>query len=108
MSCKQDIIPNHVEMDKNMDPILSIPLTRVHICTLHRFVRIADKLMCLSILFAWNKGSQENFQSSIEAIEKVISNVGLQEDNKKNCKYTKLLRVRGNVPSKASMGRVKA
>ena len=27
MSCKQDIIPNRDEMDKNMDPIIPIPLT---------------------------------------------------------------------------------
>ena len=79
-------------MDKNMDPILLIPLTRVHICTLHGFVRIVDKLVYLSILFAWNKRPQEIAQSSVEAIEKVLSNAGLHGGNVKICKDTKLSR----------------
>ena len=54
-SCRQYLSLNRDEMDKHMDPIFPIPLTRVHICTLHAFVRIVDKLVYLSILFAWNK-----------------------------------------------------
>jgi hypothetical protein len=108
MSFQQDIIPNQYEMDKNMDPILPIPLTRVHICTLHAFVRIVDKLVYLSILFAWNKRPQEISQKSIEAIEKVLSNVGLHGGNVKNFKDTKLFGAQGNAPYKPSMGRVKA
>jgi hypothetical protein len=108
MSCQQDNIPNQDEMDTNMDPILPRPLTREHICTLHAFVRIVDKLMYLSILFYWNKMPQEIDQKSTKAIEKVLSNVGLHGGNVKICKDTKLPRVRGNVPYKPSMGRVKA
>jgi hypothetical protein len=108
MIYQQDIIPNQDEMDKNMDPILPIPLTRVHVCTLHAFARIFDKLVYLSILFSWNKRPQEISQKSIEAIEKVISNVGLHGDNVKICKDTKSSGARGNVPSKPFMGEVKA
>ena len=107
-SCRQDLSPNRDEMDKNINPILPIPLTRVHICTLHAFVRIVDKLVYLSILFAWNKQPQEIAQNSIEAIEKVLSNAGLHGGNVKICKDTKLSRARGNIPSKPSMGEVKA
>ena len=106
-SCRQELSPNRDEMDKNMDPIFPIPLTRVHICTFHPFVRTVDKLVYLSILFAWNKRPQEIAQSSIEAIEKVLSSVGLHGDKTKICKDTKFLGAQGNVLSKASMGGVK-
>jgi hypothetical protein len=64
MSFQREIIPNRDEMDKNMGPTLHIPLTRVCVCTLHAFVRIVDKLVYLSILFSWNKRSQEIAQKS--------------------------------------------
>ena len=108
MSCRQDMPPNRENLDKNIDHILPIPLTRVHICTLHAFVRIIDKLVYLSILSAWNRSPKESAQKSIEEIEKVLSNAGLHGGNVKICKDIKLSGARGNVPCKPSMGGVKA
>ena len=39
--------------DPNWDPILAIPLIRVHICVLHALVRIIEKLVYMYIKFAW-------------------------------------------------------
>ena len=35
------------------NPILPIPLTRVHICTLHAFNHIVEKLLYLHFMFVW-------------------------------------------------------
>ena len=40
-------------VDPNWDPILAIPLIRVHICVLHALVRIIEKLVYMYIKFAW-------------------------------------------------------
>lgn len=107
MSCRQDIPLDREKLDKKFDLILPIPLTKVHIYTLHGFVRITDKSVYLSILSAWNKSPKEISKKSIEAIENVLSKAGLHGRNVKICKDTKLSGPRGNVPCKPSMGGVK-
>ena len=108
LSCHQNLPPNHDQLDPNLDAVLPIPLIRVHMCTLHAFVRIVDKMVYLSILFAWNKKPQTESKKSIEAIEHVLSKAGLHGGHVKIEKDIKMSGTRGNLPAKPSMSGVKA
>lgn len=46
-------IPSRHLNDPNFEPILNIPLNRVHECMLHALCRIIEKLVYLYIEFAW-------------------------------------------------------
>ena len=70
---------------------------------LHLFVRIVDKMVYLSILFAWNKTPQAETKKSIEEIERVLSKAGLHGGHVKIEKDIKRLGTRGNLPAKPSM-----
>ena len=50
-----DLVPK----DANWDPILPIPLARVHFCTLHAFVHIVEKIVHAYIFFAYNMHPKE-------------------------------------------------
>lgn len=54
LSCDQSKPPNRDRDDKDWNPILEIPLSRVHICSLHARLRILDKLLMLHVNYAWN------------------------------------------------------
>jgi hypothetical protein len=108
LSCHQNLPPNRDQLDPNLDAVLPIPLIRVHMCTLHAFVRIVDKMVYLSILFAWNKTPQAESKKSIEAIERVLSKAGLHGGHVKIEKDIKRSGTRGNLPAKPSMSGVKA
>jgi hypothetical protein len=108
LSCPQDLPPDHDQLDPNVDAVLPIPLIRVHMCTLHAFVRIVDKMVYLSILFSWNKIPKEESKNLIEAIEQVLSKAGLHGGNVKIEKYIKRSGTRGNLPTNPSMSGVKA
>ena len=108
LSCPQNLPPNRDELDPNIDAVLPIPLIRVHMCTLHAFVRIVDKMVYLSIMFAWNKTPQTESKKSIEAIESVLSKAGLHGGHVKIEKDIKRSGTRGNIPAKPSISGVKA
>ena len=71
-------------------------------------MRTVDKMVYLSILFAWNKTPQAESKKSIEAIERVLSKAGLHGGNVKIEKYIKRLGTRGNLLENPSMSGVKA
>ena len=54
LSCDKDKAPSRAEEDSSWNPILSIPLERFHVCSLHARLRILDKLMLLHTNYAWN------------------------------------------------------
>lgn len=100
--------PNRHKIDKSFKAVLDIPLSRVHICTLHALCRIIEKLVYLYICFAWTLKPKEESTKAIKAIEGVLSNIGLyggdvkiQEDIKRSTGGSK-------VPTKPSIGGVKA
>ena len=50
--------------DEVFKPVLDIPLSKVHICTLHALCRIIEKLVHLHICFAWDiEASRRVFKS---------------------------------------------
>jgi hypothetical protein len=106
--CPQDLPHVHDDLDPDVDVVLPIPLIRVHMCTLHAFVRIVVKMVCLSILFAWNKIPKEESKKLIEAIEQVLSKEGLHGGNVKIEKDIKRSGTRGNIPPNPSISGVKA
>lgn len=108
LSCHQNLPPDCDHLDPNLDAVLPIPLTRVHMCTLHAFVRIVDKMVYLSILFAWNKSPQTESKKSIEAIECVLSKASLHGGHVKIEKDIKRSGTRGNIIEYTSMSSVKA
>ena len=100
--------PNRDKCDPKFKAILDIPLGNVHICTLHAFCRIIEKLVFLYIGFAWKLRPEKNRRKAIESMERVLFDIGLQG---KNVKITKDLKKSTNgqdVPCKPSIGGAKA
>lgn len=77
LSCDQTIAPNRDTEDKDLKPILNIPLSHVHICSLHARLRILDKLLKLHVNYAWNMELVERREECICALQDVLSSVGL-------------------------------
>ena len=72
---------NWVPKDTNWDPILPIPLSRVHFCTLHAFVRIVEKIVHAYICFAYTMQPKEESKRACKELEKVLSEIGLHGGN---------------------------
>lgn len=64
---------NWVPKDANWDPILPIPLARVHFCTLHAFVQIVEKIVHAYICFAYTMQPKEELEKACKELEKVLS-----------------------------------
>ena len=77
LSCDRTNPPNRDIDDNKWDPILPIPLTRVHICSLHARLRILDKLLKLHINYAWNMEPLERRESCIQDLEEILNSIGL-------------------------------
>ena len=100
--------PNRHLRDKSFMPVLDIPLSRVHICTLHALCRIIEKVVHLYICFAWTLKPEIESKRVIKAIEGVLSDIGLHGGNVKIEEDPKMSQGRYKVPRKASIGGVKA
>lgn len=100
--------PTRDREDPNFRPVLAIPLTNVHICTLHAEVRIIEKLIFNHILYVWNTKPESASKIGIERLEQVLSKAGLHKGNVKIKKSEKLSGKSGNVPNKPSVGGAKA
>lgn len=62
-------------------PILPIPLTRVHICTLHAQVRMCEKMVHHHFMFVWNMHNEVQKTIAIQQMEKSLSAVGAHGGN---------------------------
>ena len=100
--------PNRHSNDKNFHPVFPIPLTNVHICTLHALCRIIEKLVYLYIGFAWKIQDIIERKQAISALEKNLSDIGLHGGNVRILKDTKKSTNEKEVPMKLSIGGVKA
>lgn len=66
----------------NWDPILPIPLSRVHICTMHAENRLIEKIIHLHISHVYNSDG-EGRAERLAALEGVLSRAGVQGGNAK-------------------------
>ena len=63
--------PSRQHEDNNFLLVLNIPLTHVHICTLHALCRIIEKLVYLYIQFAWKLQQKQQSEEAIQKFEKI-------------------------------------
>lgn len=100
--------PCEIDMHPRWKPILPIPLSRTHICTLHAQVRIVEKILHLHFMFVWNMQDDERRAFAIDAIEKSLSAVGVEGSNCVLKQDPRLSGKTGNVVRKPSLGGVHA
>lgn len=100
--------PDRHLKDGDFKPVLDIPLSRVHICTLHALCRIIEKLVYLYICFAWTLKPQMESLKAIKAIEGVLSDIGLHGGHVKIEEDSKRSQGGRKIPKKPSIGGVKA
>ena len=94
--------------DPSLQPILDIPLSRVHICTMHALCRIVEKLIHLYIQFAWKEKNLSLQKENFTKIEKILSDIGLHGGKVKIIADPKRSTETHKVPCKPSIGGVKA
>lgn len=100
--------PDRHTKDNNFQPVLDIPLSHVHICTLHALCRIVEKLVYLYIGFAWKLQPLSAREDAIRSIEKVLSEIGLHGGNVVIETDPQKSSSGNNVAKKPSIGGVKA
>ena len=96
--------PNRNKLDKNFLPVFDIPLTNVHICTLHALCRIIEKLVHLHIGFAWKINDASERKSAISTLEKVLSEIGLHGGNVHIQRDSKTSTNEKDIPMNPSIG----
>lgn len=100
--------PCHIDTHPRWKPILPIPLSRTHICTLHALVRIAEKVLHLHFMFIWNMQDDERKSRAIDAMEKSMSAIGVEGSNCVLKQDPQLSGKTGNVVQKPSISGVLA
>ena len=83
-------------------PIFDIPLDRVHICTLHAFNRMVEKIVHLHFIHIWTIRDQALQKSAVEEMQRVVSLTGAHGGNVVIFKDGELSRKGNNVPNKPS------
>ncbi|RYA63368.1 hypothetical protein DD598_30415, partial [Enterobacter cloacae complex sp. 2DZ2F16B1] len=73
--------PDRDQKDHAWNPIFPFPLSNVHICTLHAFMRIFDRLLKLHIDYAFTMKPLENSQEAIERVEVLLNSIGCHGGN---------------------------
>jgi hypothetical protein len=89
-------------------PILPIPLSRIHICTLHAQVRLTEKIVHMHIMYVWNIKDQNLRATAIEQMEKSLSAIDAHNGNVEIKRDPKLSGNTGNMPQKPSLNGVVA
>ena len=108
LSCDINTPPNRDQEDSMWNPILDIPLSRVHICTLHARLRIMDKLLKLHVNYAWNMEPEDLRRECINKLEDALSSVGLHGGAVTLSKDSKKSGQGQDNPNKICMGGSKA
>lgn len=94
--------------DLNYSTILGIPLSRVHICTMHALCRIIEKLVVLHVSFAWTLRPNSIGIEDVKALETVLSDIVLHGGHIKIEQDEKRSNDGRDLPNKLSIGGVKA
>ena len=89
-------------MDGRWQPIFPIPLERVHVCTLHAFNRIIEKIVHLHFMHVWTIRNEEIQAQAVAEMEKVVSLTGAHGSNVVIFKSQDLSGKSNNVPRKPS------
>ena len=108
LACRCNVEPNRDKDDSKWAPILKIPLSHVHICTLHVEMRILDKLIHMHICYAWNMGNRDQSSLALKKIEDIFNNLRVQGGNVHIVKDNELSGKSHYVPCKISIGGAKA
>ena len=83
-------------------------MSRVHVCTMHALCHIVEKIIYLYIQFAWNDKDKRAQKENIAQLEQILSDIGLHGGNVKIVADKKRSPAKHEVPSKPSIGGVKA
>jgi hypothetical protein len=102
--------------DPNWDPVIAIPLSRTHICTMHAENRVVEKLVHLHICKVYNMPSttaseKESRESRLSAVQQFLGGtmgMRLRGEPFKVEKCPKLSGKYGDTPMKPSFNDVKA
>jgi hypothetical protein len=97
-----------IEIHPRWKPILPIPLTRTHMCTLHALVRIVEKILHLHFIFVWNMQDEYRKTEAIHAMERTMSFIGLEGSNCVLKRDPRRSGKNGNVVMKPSLSGVHA
>jgi hypothetical protein len=62
-------------------PILPIPLSRTHICTLYAQVRIVKMILHMHFMFMLNMQDLPRKANAIESIERILSTISVEKGN---------------------------
>ena len=82
--------------------VLPIKLERVHMCMMHAFNRIIEKIIHLYFQFIWTIIVEALKQEAIHEMQKVLSATGAHGGNVKIFKDEKLSQNKNNIPCKPS------
>jgi len=82
--------------------VLPIKLERVHMCMMHTFNRIIEKIVHLHFQFIWTIRNEALKQDAIHEMQKVLSATRAHGGNVKIFKDEKLSGNKNNIPSKPS------
>lgn len=100
--------PVNMRTHSRFKHVLPIPLTRVHICTLHAQVRMLEKMLHLHFMFVWNMRNEELKDVAINQMEKSLSTIGVHGGNVQISQDPELSGPHNNVPRKPSLNGVVA
>ena len=81
LKCPIMEVPNRSTKDKTWHPIINFPLTNVHFCTLHDFMRIFDRLLKLHIEYAFTMKPLSRSVEAIIIIEAILNSIGCHGGN---------------------------
>jgi hypothetical protein len=100
--------PVDLEDHNRWKPVLPIPLTRVHIYTLHALVQMSAKILHLYFMFVWNMQNQVQKDSAIIDMEKSLLAIGVHGGNVQICIDPQLSGAHNSIPRKPSLNGVVA
>ena len=100
--------PNCHQFDKDFKPVFDIPLSNVHICTMHALCRVIEKLVNLYIEFAWKIKNHTERNKAIAALELFLGNMKLHGGEVQIVQDKKKSTSEIDIPRKVSLGGVKA
>jgi hypothetical protein len=95
--------PVDIGNESRWQPVLPIPLTRVHFCTLHALVKVIEIFLYFHFMFIWNMSSPHSRELAIERMEKSLSAMGVHGGNVSIIKDQKRSGTNNSVAAKPSL-----
>jgi hypothetical protein len=81
LACPMLDEPDRASKDENWNPIIDFPLSNVHFCTLHAFMRIFDRLLKLHIDYAFTMKPMERSKEALAKVEDLLNSIGCHGGN---------------------------